>query len=245
MNTIQRFERFKAPVFNAQDILKNHILQKKPVIYTDNTNDYSQATQYSTITSYVWLVDNSITLDSDFPLWFNPPVSHVGIAYEFPYVFKQTNNIKSWGLVKLVPTTGIVDTLERKFIVCSLYDVYNGHESFDKFFIGTQNDTTYKELVLTYPDIETVSSSKEAYARAKTDMFWLIPNNVRIVEDFKFDLLPSERAYDYPHVFGNGDLNDHSGIVLMSKLYTPSDKEFEHNFYVKKRIIKKVISMPA
>ena len=244
MNTIQKFERFNSTVFNAQDILKNHILNKNPIIYTDDMNDYTQAIQYSNVSKCAWLVHNSITLDKDFPLWAKLPNGSNGIAYEFPYIFKQTKNVKSWGLVKLVPTTGKVETLERKYVICGRYDVFNGKESFDKFFLGNENDTLFKQLKNEYSNVYAVDNAKDAFEKTSTDMFWIIPKNIKIVDDFKFDLIPSERAYEYPHVFGNGDINDHSGIVLMSKAYTPTDRELDYHFYVKKRIIKKVISTP-
>lgn len=244
MNTIQKFERFKTSVFNAQDILKNHILNKNPVIYTNDTNDYSQATKYSDVSECVWIVHTSVKLDKDFPLWLKLPGSQLEVAYEFPYVFKQTKNVKSWGLVKLVPTTGTVNTLERKSVICGYYDVFNGHDSFDKFFLGNETDILFKQLKTEYTNVYAVPNARDAFEKSSTDMFWIIPKNIKIADDFKFDLVPSERAYEYPHVFGNGDMNNHSGIVLMSKAYTPTERELDYNFYVKKRIIKKVISTP-
>lgn len=91
----------------------------------------------------------------------------------------------------------------------------------------------------------SVDNILDAFKITTTDMFWIIPPGIKILEDFKFDIIPHERAYDYPHVFGNGEVDVHTGIVLMPKSYTPTEKELEYNFYAKKRIIKKIVSIPV
>lgn len=244
MNTIRKFEMFKSSVFNAQDILKNHFLKPNPIIYTSDTSDYSQATVYKDIAEYVWLINPKITLEKDFPLWAKPPIGQNSVAYEFPYVNKESHSVKSWDMVKLVPSTGLVDTVERKSVICGVYDIYRGKSQFDIFFLGSEEDDLYKNLKNKY-SLKTIKNIKDAWECSETDMFWIVPKNIKVKDDFNFDLVPHERAYEYPHVFGNGEIDNHSGIVLMSKYYIPTDKELEYNFYVKKRIIKRIISAPA
>ncbi len=244
MNTVLKFEKFKSTVFNAQDVLKNHFIKRNPIIYTEDTSNYLLAKEYANSSEYVWLINPNIDLDKDFPLWVKPPVGQTDVVYEFPYVNKETKNVRSWEMVKLVPTSGIVKSVERKAIICGTYDIYNGKDQFDIFYLGSADDPLYKKLKNDY-SVESITNIKEAWVKSKTDMFWIVPNNIEILEDFNFDLVPHERAYDYPHVFGNGEMDNYTGIVLMSKHYTPTEKELEYNFYVKKRIIKRIISTPS
>lgn len=244
MNTILKFERFKSSVFNAQDILKNHFIKQNPIIYTDDTSNYDLAKQFLVSSEYVWLINPKITLEKDFPLWAKPPIGQTDVAYEFPYVNKDTKNVRSWDMVKLVPTTGIVKSVERKFVICGTYDIYNGKKQFDIFYLGSSDDTLYKKLKKDY-SVKAINNIKDAWSKTETDMFWIVPSNIEILDDFKFDLVPHERAYEYPHVFGNGEMDNYTGIVLMSKHYNPTEKELEYNFYVKKRIIKRIISTPS
>jgi hypothetical protein len=148
-------------------------------------------------------------------------------------------------MVKLVPTTGIVNSVERQSVICGKYDIFNGKQRFDMFYIGDETDNTFVQLSKKYDNIRAISETEKAFEMSDTDMFWIIPKNVIVLDDFDFNLIPHERAYEYPHVFGNGEMDNYDGIVLMSKEYTPSKKELEYNFYVKKRIIKRIISIPA
>lgn len=245
MNTITKFSRFKTNTFNGQDVLKNHFLSKNPIIYTNDTNDYSQAAAFYGKSDYVWLINHEINLLREFPLWIRPPADKTDVAYEFPYVYSSSNNIKSWGMVKLVPTTGIVNSVELRPEICGKYDIYQGKNRFDMFYIGPESDIMFGELSNKYTNIQAVTEIAQAFDLSTTDMFWIIPKDIVILDSFKFDLIPHERAYEYPHVFGNGEMDNHDGIVLMSKKYVPTKKELEYNFYVKKRIIKKIISIPA
>jgi hypothetical protein len=244
MNTITKFERYKTQVFNGQDFLKNHFLSKNPIIYTVDTNDYSKATEFQGTSDYVWLINPNIVLSHGFPLWVRPPVNKPDVGYEFPYVHLESGNVKSWDMVKLVPTTGVVNTFERKYVICGRYDIYCGKKSFDMFYVGDKSDETYLELSEKHPNLSIVDDVSMAFKQSTTDMFWIIPSGIKILNDFNFDLIPHERAYEYPHVFGNGEIDTHTGVVLMPKSYIPTNKELEHNFYVKKRIIRKIVSVP-
>lgn len=245
MNTVTKFERFKTRIFNGQDLLKSHFISKNPIIYTTDMTEYSQATLYRETSEYVWFINPSIELSRGFPLWFKPPKCNTDVVYEFPYKHLHSFNTKSWNMVKLVPTTGIVNSFERKDIVCGTYDVYCGKKQFDMFYVGLQTDELFKELSSKYTNVTAIDNVTASFDLSTTDMFWIIPSGIKILDNFKFDFVPHERAYDYPHVFGNGEVDNYSGIVLMSKAYTPTDKELKYNFYVSKRIIKKIISVPA
>lgn len=151
----------------------------------------------------------------------------------------------SWDNVKLVPTHGNVESVVRKKIICGFYDIYKGKSEFDIFYIGNTSDEVYKYLIERHPQVYCVNSVTDAFKIAETEMFWIVPNGIKIADDFEFNTIPSERSYDYPHVFGHGDTNTHTnGIVLMPKSYIPTDRELEWNFYAKKRIVRQIASYP-
>ena len=244
MNTVQKFNKFNKKIYNSFDVLKNHFLQKNPIKFVDNTTDYTQVYEYYGKYEYVFLVKNGTTLIETFPLWLKPSFNELNVAYEFPVVFKKTGNIKSWGEVTLVPANGIVTEVKRKSIIASMYDVYRGKDKFDVFYVGSANDTAYQKLTGITENPTVVSSIYDAYSLSTTDMFWVIPNTVKIDKDFKFDYVPNERASDYIHVFGNGELSRHDGIILASKSYVPDEVEVKNNFYAKKRIVRQIVSHP-
>jgi len=78
-----------------------------------------------------------------------------------------------------------------------------------------------------------------------TEMFWGIPSDIEIVEDFDFDLYFSHHnTFDrnINHVFLNGE--EYDGLVLFSKNVLVSEKEIEHRFYIKKKEQEIVASNP-
>ena len=245
MNTVQKFEYLKKETFNGQDYLKKHFLSVNPIVYTTDLTDYSLVQQYAETHSQVWLVDPTIQINENFPWWLRISPSDVNSEYEFPYVHKNSKNIKSWGLVKLVPTTGIVEQTIKKRNICGYYDVYNGEDKFDIFFLGNTESPTFHEVNSLDNTVITVDSITDAFELAKTDMFWIVPDGIRLADDFNFSTVPKESAYDYPHVFAHAESENYTGgVVLMSKNYKASEKEIEHNFYAKKRIMKQIASYP-
>jgi hypothetical protein len=92
-------------------------------------------------------------------------------------------------------------------------------------------------------------SSYEKYLNAlkntKTEMFWLIPKDVNINQDFDFDFYFNvDNEYDrhINHVFLNGDTYD--GVILCSKHAPLSKREIEHRFIIHKKEHKIQASTP-
>lgn len=246
MNTVTKFENRKTEIFNSFDVLKRHFLSTSPVIYTENTDDYSQAIAYADTHDFVWLINPNIEIVSYFPYWYRVSRNEPNTAYEFPYVNSKSYNVMSWDKVKLVPTHGNVEKVVQKKVICGFYDVYRGKTQFDMFYLGKSSDDNYKYLTENYKQVQCVESVKHAFDIAETDMFWIVPAGIVLDDEFKFDTVPNERSYDIPHVFGHGDNSTHTnGVVLMSKNYTPTDRELEYNFYAKKRIVRQIASHPA
>lgn len=246
MNTVTKFKNRKTEIFNCFDMLKSHFLTTSPVIFTEDTANYSQATAYADTYDFVWLIKPNTELVSYFPYWYRVSRDEPNIAYEFPYVYANSYNVMTWDNVKLVPTHGKVDAVIQKKIICGFYDIYKGKSEFDIFYLGSTSDNEYKYLIERHAQVYCVKSVAEAFDIAETEMFWIVPTGIKIADDFEFNTTPNERSYDYPHVFGHGDNSTHTnGIVLMPKNYKPTDRELEYNFYAKKRIVRQIASYPA
>ena len=118
---------------------------------------------------------------------------------------------------------------------------------YDIFYVSKTNidKQDWKQFRLRFPSaqkIDNVSSFDEIKKKAFTKLFWVVWNDLTVVDTFKFDYKVSTWDQDYIHVWLNGESYD--GVVLFSKESTPSEKEFEHRFYVNKKEIDVVASKP-
>jgi len=85
----------------------------------------------------------------------------------------------------------------------------------------------------------------EALYNSTSEMFWGVPSDVIIADDFEFDFYFSHHnRYDREinHIFKNGESTD--GVVLFSRHLLVSEKEVEHRFYIKKKEWDMVVSNP-
>ena len=91
MRAVDKFQRFGRKIYNSQDVLKNQILQKFPIHYTNDTDDLSQVEQYADKSDYVWLVDSSIDVYRSFPFSLKFPslsnISLVSILARLSFMF--------------------------------------------------------------------------------------------------------------------------------------------------------------
>lgn len=84
-----------------------------------------------------------------------------------------------------------------------------------------------------------------ALKETKSDLFWAIPSDVNVKDEFDFNLYFSyHNKFDREinHVFLNGEHYD--GIALLSKNSVVTEKEIDHRFYIKKKEWKTVASTP-
>jgi hypothetical protein len=98
---------------------------------------------------------------------------------------------------------------------------------YDKFTINNYDDYT------------------NALYNTTSEMFWGIPDDVDVADNFKFDVYFSHHNRfdrEINHVFLNGEHRD--GIVLFSRQLLVSEKEVEHRFYIKKKEWDVVASTP-
>ena len=116
----------------------------------------------------------------------------------------------------------------RHIINAKEWEIVGSREKkYDKFTINSYND---------YID---------ALKNTKTEMFWGIPDDVTVAENFDFSIYFShDNEYDrnITHVFLNDTHRD--GIVLFSKNHPVSEKEIEHRFFIKKKEWNVIASYP-
>jgi len=247
MNTVERFKKFSKKTYNAQDVLKNHILQRFPILYVEDAKNYDlkQISKFKDKSDYVWVVDKDIEAYRSFPWHYKPKRDDYGCTICFPYVFKESKRVSSWEKVRLVPTTINDETqLVTETNICGDYDVYRGKHNFDIFFLGDKETGTWEDLRKRFPEAIAVKTYQDAMRVAVTDMFWIVYDDLIVDKTFEFDYEPDEWSFKYPHLFGNGKNDKFDGIVLMPKSYIPTDKELEYRFLAQKKQIKQVASKP-
>ena len=108
----------------------------------------------------------------------------------------------------------------------------------NRFYLNKKEHNVIASMPVLY-DRFTINNYED-YTRAlyesTSEMFWGIPSDVDVSNDFEFDLYFSHHnRYDREinHIFLNGEHTD--GIVLFSKNLLASEKEVEHRFYIKKK----------
>ena len=236
MRAIDRFEKFGNPLHNGQDYLKKHIFEQYPVVH-------SEEEVLTCDTEYVWLVDPELKVYDSFPWYFKPDSNEEKSIHAFPYVFKESREVKSWDMVKLVPTTSGEYPIKKHAHICGHYDPTKGKDKFDIFYIG-KDKTVLQNLETRGFGVQVVDNYNQARERSFTDMFWVVYDDTIVRDTFKFSYKPDEWSFDIPHVFGNGDIDQLDGIVLAPKNYQATEKEIKHRFFVNKKEIRIMASNP-
>jgi CYTH domain-containing protein len=113
---------------------------------------------------------------------------------------------------------------------------------YDIIFVSKVNSSSeWISLKEKYPLAKHVDSFEKAQRIALTEFFWLVPDDV-IISNFEFDYVPDFWSMDVAHVFKNKDTYD--GIALIPKNSKITVKEIEHRFYVNKKEVDIVASVP-
>jgi hypothetical protein len=118
---------------------------------------------------------------------------------------------------------------------------------YDIFYVSKNiiNEQDWKQFRSRFPSaqkIDNLKSFNDIKKKAFTKLFWVVWDDVIIVNNFNFDYKVSTWDQDYIHVWLNGESYD--GVVLFSKESSPSEKEFKHRFYVNKKEINVIASVP-
>lgn len=119
---------------------------------------------------------------------------------------------------------------------------------YDIFYInqGQGNDTEWKKIKTKFPlaqrffDVTDLASIQE---QCFTKMFWIIWDDINILDSFDLKNYRATQWDDnYIHVFKNGDYYD--GLCLVPKNKKISKKEFDNRFFLEKKEVDILASMP-
>jgi hypothetical protein len=118
---------------------------------------------------------------------------------------------------------------------------------YDIFYVSknTIDEQNWKQFRSKFPSsqkIDNVKSFDDIKKKAFTKFFWVVWDDLNVVDTFKFNYKVSAWDQDYIHVWLNGE--NYDGVVLFSKKSAPSEKEFQHRFYINKKEIAILASVP-
>ena len=118
---------------------------------------------------------------------------------------------------------------------------------YDLFYVSFKSidDVRWKEFQSRFPlarKVENLSNFKQLVKKSFTKLFWVVWDDLDIIETFNFDYTVSEWDQQYVHVFKNGITFD--GVNIFSKDHNISQKEIINRFFTKKKEIEIVASVP-
>ena len=116
---------------------------------------------------------------------------------------------------------------------------------YDIFYVSQldkNKNQNWQEFKLRYSAAKYASSVVEAQKKSLTKFFWIVWDDLVVDQSFKFDYEPDEWSKEYIHVFKNNIWFD--GICLFPKKTVLTQKEIDHRFFVNKKEIDIVASMP-
>ena len=189
--------------------------------------NFEKAKQLS-MTEMFWVVWDDLLVDNHFEFDYIPP------DYDKIYVHLFKNELEYNGIA-LFPKDLHISKRELE------YRFFTNHKQIDQLSSRQREKLYDKHYISTYKDYQTALNSD-------TEMFWLIPEDIEIIDNSIFDLYldPDDPRYDYDrninHVFLNNSKYD--GIILASKNKIISEKEFNNNFLVERKEWDKEISRP-
>lgn len=121
---------------------------------------------------------------------------------------------------------------------------------YDIFYVSKKSisDVEWQQFCERFPSaqkIENVQSIDDVKKKSFTKFFWLVWDDLIVLEDFAFDYRVEKWDEEYVHVFKNscnGTESYISGITLIPKKANILKKEFDFKFYVNKKEIDIVAS---
>lgn len=113
---------------------------------------------------------------------------------------------------------------------------------YDIIFVGDKQSKSFEDLRVRFPLAKCAASLQEAVKKSFTKFFWVVWPDITIDPNFNFNYEVPDWDKQYIHVFRNGEYFD--GVCLISKSSLPSEREFEHRFFVNKKEVDIVASEP-
>ena len=195
-----------------------------PIYNFKNFEEYANALENETSDLY-WYVPDDVELTTELSLYFD---HHNQYDRRTNHVFLNDENYDGVILFsKHAPVTE--KEFDHRFIANKKEhpEVYSRPKKFDQFVVNNYADY------------------KHALEHSTTQMFWGVPGDVEVADEFAFDIYFSHHnTYDrnITHVFVNGKSYD--GVVLFSKNAPVTENEVNYRFYADKKEWDIVASYP-
>ena len=176
------------------------------------------AAQKKSVTKMVWIVYADVVVLDTFDFTYKVPVWDE----QYVHVFKNDDFYDGICLVHKLKNLSQREIDNRFYLAVKEVDIIASSRLYDQFYIDT-----YEEYL-----IATEASS--------TELFWMIPRNVEIDKDFKFDLyFGHHNLHDRScnHSFAHLEDNEktYDGVFLCSKLSLLSKKEINYRFPINRK----------
>ena len=112
---------------------------------------------------------------------------------------------------------------------------------YDIFLVGDKNDTFIK-LKQNFILAKQVDTFQAAQKSSLTDFFWVVWDDVDVLDDFDFEYEPDAWSLEYVHSFLNDEL--YNGVCLVPKTAIVTEEEISSRVFKIKKEIPMVASMP-
>ena len=201
-------------------------LQKKiPLLkiakYENNVSEGFFSAKKKALSKFYWVISEGFDINKDFN--FNYSVPEWDSKYV--HIFKQNNGIN--GGLYLIPKDYSITKKEAD------YNFFVNKKDIDIIF-GSQ--PPFEKFTISKPE-----DYFEAQRICKTSMFYAIPEDYKIIDNFEFSIPEWDKKY--VHMFKTN--GQETGIVnLIPRDYPITKKEAEYSFFINKKIIDKNISKP-
>jgi hypothetical protein len=106
---------------------------------------------------------------------------------------------------------------------------------YDIFYIGNQK-------LENFPTAQQANSFEHAQKMSMTKMFWVVWDDITLIEDFDFSYSVNVHDQEYVHVFKNG--NEFDGVCLFPKTYNVHQRELDFMHFKNKKDIDILASIP-
>lgn len=106
---------------------------------------------------------------------------------------------------------------------------------YDIIFVADvkEGNTKFADLKNRHPLAKFAHSYEEAVEKSVTTMFWLVWDDIEILDTFKFDFKVPEEDKCYVHIFKTPE--ESSGLCLASKIAKVSSREIKNRFFINRR----------
>lgn len=122
-----------------------------------------------------------------------------------------------------------------------IYDIFYVSES----TVNENRWNDFRSRFSTAQKIENVKSLEDISKKSFTKFYWVVWDNIVVLDNFLFDYRVNKWEEEYIHVFKNAcneKTSYRNSIALFPKSIKVSKKEFDHKFYIHKKEIDQIAS---